>query len=258
MKRIVLFLATNLAVVVVLSIVLKVLGIGNLGYAGAGADYTGLLVFSAVVGFTGAIVSLLISKWVAKWSTGAHVIEQPQGEAEAWLVATVAKLAQKAGIGMPEVAIYEGEPNAFATGAFKNSSLVAGLDRLAAVDEQGRGRGGARPRDRAHRQRRHGDADADPGCGEYLRDFLCARGGVDRRSRGIQERARQWPWLLHHRARAGDRVRFRGVDDRRLVFRASANSVPTPARPNTWGRRRRWSMRCAGSVAWSQASCRRR
>ena len=127
MKRIVLFLATNLAVIVVLSIVLKVLGIGNLGYAGAGAgaDYTGLLVFSAVVGFTGAIISLLISKWVAKWSTGAHVIEQPQSEAEAWLVATVAKLAQKAGIGMPEVAIYEGEPNAFATGAFKNSSLVA-------------------------------------------------------------------------------------------------------------------------------------
>ena len=123
MKRIVLFLATNLAVIVVLSIVLRLFGLDRSGYAGAG--YGELLVFSAVVGFTGAIISLLISKTMAKWSTGARVIEQPQGEAEAWLVETVRRLAQKAGIGMPEVAIYDGEPNAFATGAFKNSALVA-------------------------------------------------------------------------------------------------------------------------------------
>jgi heat shock protein HtpX len=123
MKRIVLFLATNIAVILVLSIILKVLGIDKYGYQGA--SYGQLLVFSAVVGFTGAIISLLMSKPMAKWSTGAQVITHPSNEAEAWLVSTVQRLAQKAGIGMPEVAIYEGEPNAFATGAFRDSSLVA-------------------------------------------------------------------------------------------------------------------------------------
>ena len=125
MKRIVLFLATNLAVIVVLSIVLRVLGLDRAVQSETGLDYGSLLAFSAVVGFTGAIISLLMSKPMAKWSTGAHVIEQPQNQVEAWLVETVRRLATKAGIGMPEVAIYEGEPNAFATGAFKNSALVA-------------------------------------------------------------------------------------------------------------------------------------
>ena len=123
MKRIVLFLATNLAVILVLSVVLNLLGLSRSGYAGAG--YGELLVFLAVVGFTGAIISLLLSKTIAKWSTGAHVIDQPQSEAEAWLVQTVHRLAEKAGIGKPDVAVYEGAPNAFATGAFKNSALVA-------------------------------------------------------------------------------------------------------------------------------------
>ena len=125
MKRIVLFLLTNLAVMVVLAIVLKLLGLDRAGMGGAGMQLGPLLAFSAVVGFTGAIISLLMSKQMAKWSTGAHVIEQPANEHEAWLVETVRRLAAKAGIGMPEVAIYEGEPNAFATGAFKNSALVA-------------------------------------------------------------------------------------------------------------------------------------
>ena len=124
MKRIVLFLLTNLAVLVVLSVVLRVLGLDR-AVAAEGVSYGQLLAFSAVVGFTGSIISLLMSKTMAKWSTGAHVIEQPANEAEAWLVETVRKLAQAAGIAMPEVAIYEGEPNAFATGAFKNSALVA-------------------------------------------------------------------------------------------------------------------------------------
>ena len=124
MKRIVLFLATNLAVVLVLSIVLKVLGLDR-AVAQSGIAYGQLLAFSFVVGFTGAIISLLMSKQMAKWSTGAHVIETPQSEAETWLLETVRRLATKAGIAMPEVAIYEGEPNAFATGAFKNSALVA-------------------------------------------------------------------------------------------------------------------------------------
>src|SRR4030095_1964958 len=92
MKRIVLFIATNLAVVLVLSVVLRLLGLDRAMYSQTGMSTGGLLVFSAVVGFTGAIISLLISKQMAKWSTGAHVIEQPANDAEAWLVATVRKL----------------------------------------------------------------------------------------------------------------------------------------------------------------------
>src|SRR5947199_9489532 len=125
MKRVVLFIATNLAVVLVLSVVLRLLGLDRAMYSQTGMSTEGLLVFSAVVGFTGAIISLLMSKQMAKWSTGAHVVEQPANDAEAWLVETVRKLATKAGIGMPEVAIYEVEANAFATGAFRNSALVA-------------------------------------------------------------------------------------------------------------------------------------
>ena len=125
MKRIVLFLVTNLAVLLVLSVVLRLLGLDGAGMAQAGLQMGPLLAFSAVVGFTGAIISLLMSKPMAKWSTGARVIEQPANEAEAWLVETVRRLAATAGVSMPEVTIYEGEPNAFATGAFRNSALVA-------------------------------------------------------------------------------------------------------------------------------------
>jgi heat shock protein HtpX len=125
MKRIVLFLATNIAVLVVLSVVLKLLGLDSAGMSQAGIQVGPLLAFSAVVGFTGSIISLLMSKQMAKWTTGAHVIEQPQNQHEAWLVDTVRRLAAKAGVAMPEVAVYEGEPNAFATGAFRNSALVA-------------------------------------------------------------------------------------------------------------------------------------
>jgi heat shock protein HtpX len=124
MKRIFLFLATNLAVVLVMTIVLNVLGVGRF-MSGTGLNVGALAVFSLVVGFTGAIISLLMSKPMAKWSTGARVIEQPANSTEQWLVSTVQGLAQRAGIGMPEVAVYEGEANAFATGAFRNSALVA-------------------------------------------------------------------------------------------------------------------------------------
>ena len=124
MKRIVLFLVTNLAVMVVLSIITDVLGI-NQALAANGLNVGALLAFSAVIGFGGAFISLLISKPMAKWSTGAVVLKSPRNDNEQWLLATVKKLADKAGIAMPEVAIYEGEPNAFATGAFKNSALVA-------------------------------------------------------------------------------------------------------------------------------------
>jgi heat shock protein HtpX len=124
MKRIVLFLATNLAVMLVMSIVLSLLGV-NRYLSANGLNLGTLMVFSLVVGFTGAIVSLLMSKQMAKWSTGARVIDAPSSSTELWLVDTVKRLADRAGIAMPEVAVYDGEPNAFATGAFKNSALVA-------------------------------------------------------------------------------------------------------------------------------------
>ena len=124
MKRIILFVMTNLAVVVVLGIVASLLGV-NRYLTPQGLNLGMLLGFAAVIGFGGAIISLLISKPVAKWSSGVRVINEPQNADEAWIVETVRKLSEKAQIGMPEVGIFEGAPNAFATGAFKNSSLVA-------------------------------------------------------------------------------------------------------------------------------------
>ena len=124
MKRIALFVLTNLAVVVVLGIVASLLGV-NRYLTANGLNLGALLGFSLIMGFGGAIISLLISKPVAKWSAGVQIIEQPRNADEAWIVETVRKFADKAGIGMPEVGIFEGAPNAFATGAFKNSALVA-------------------------------------------------------------------------------------------------------------------------------------
>ncbi|WP_312511727.1 protease HtpX [Massilia sp.] len=124
MKRIFLFLATNMAIMLVLSLSASLLGV-NRFLTSNGLNLGMLLAFAALMGFGGSFISLLISKPIAKWSTGARVITQPSNSTEQWLLNTVAAQAQKAGIGMPEVAIYEGEPNAFATGATKNSSLVA-------------------------------------------------------------------------------------------------------------------------------------
>ena len=124
MKRIILFVLTNVLVVTVLGIVSSLLGV-NRYLTGSGLNLSALLGYALVMGFGGAIISLLISKPMAKWTSGVRVIEQPQNADEAWIVDTVRKLADKAGIGMPEVGIFEGEPNAFATGAFKNSALVA-------------------------------------------------------------------------------------------------------------------------------------
>jgi heat shock protein HtpX len=124
MKRIALFLLTNIAVLLVLSVVSSVLGVDRF-LTENGLNMGALLAFSAIFGFGGAIISLLMSKTIAKWSTGAQVIDAPRNESETWLLGTVKKLADKAGVQMPEVAVYEGEPNAFATGAFRNSSLVA-------------------------------------------------------------------------------------------------------------------------------------
>ena len=131
-KRVALFLGTNLAVLVLVGIVMTVFRIDP-------QQFTGLLVMAALFGFGGSIISLLMSKWVAKRTTGAHVIEQPRNEAEQWLVSTVRRQAEAAGIGMPEVAIYDApEINAFATGANRNNALVAvstGLLRAMNRDE---------------------------------------------------------------------------------------------------------------------------
>lgn len=131
-NRVFLFLATNLAVLALVSIVMSVLGVNP-------NQFGGLLIMAALFGFGGSIISLLLSKWMAKRSTGAHVIEQPRNEAEQWLLSTVRRQAEAAGIGMPEVAIYDApEINAFATGANRNNALVAvstGLLRAMNRDE---------------------------------------------------------------------------------------------------------------------------
>ncbi len=125
MKRIFLFLLTNLAVMLVLTIVARLLGI-DVYLASTGQDLGGLMVFAALFGFGGAIISLLISKWSAKRAMGVRVITQASNETERWLVSTIERFAKEAGIGMPEVGIFDSpDPNAFATGANKNKALVA-------------------------------------------------------------------------------------------------------------------------------------
>jgi len=127
MKRIFLFLATNIAIVLVLGITLRLLGVDSmLDRQGVGLDVNSLLVFAAVFGFGGSFISLAISKWTAKRFTGAQVIQTPRNATEQWLLSTVHRQAQIAGIGMPEVAVYDApDINAFATGMSKNNALVA-------------------------------------------------------------------------------------------------------------------------------------
>lgn len=138
MKRIALFLLTNIAVLVVLSVVASVLGVDRY-LTQEGLNLEALLIFSAIFGMGGSFISLAMSKWMAKRATGAQVITQPRSSAEMWLVQTVERQARAAGIGMPEVAVYDApEPNAFATGMNKNSALVAvstGLLRSMSQDE---------------------------------------------------------------------------------------------------------------------------
>jgi heat shock protein HtpX len=140
MNRILLFLGTNIAILVVLSITMRLLGIdGVLDEQGVNLDLNSLLIFSAVIGFGGSFISLAISKWSAKRMTGAQVIEQPKNDVESWLFSTVKRYADQAGIKTPEVAIYDSpDINAFATGATRNSSMVAvstGLLRSMAREE---------------------------------------------------------------------------------------------------------------------------
>jgi len=127
MMRILLFLATNIAIMVAITIIFNVLGLqGALDANGVNLNLSGLLAMSAVIGMTGSAISLFMSKWSAKHAMGVHVIEQPQNQTEQWLLNVVAGHAGRAGIGMPEVGIFDArEPNAFATGASRNHALVA-------------------------------------------------------------------------------------------------------------------------------------
>ncbi len=126
MKRIFLFILTNIAVLAVINITLRLLGVDRVLDESGAINFSALMILSAVIGFSGSIVSLLMSKWMAKKSVGAHVIENPQDPTERWLVETVKRQAQAAGIGMPEVAIYDApDVNAFATGWNRNNALVA-------------------------------------------------------------------------------------------------------------------------------------
>lgn len=126
MKRIAIFLGTNLAVLAVLAVFMQLFGIRTLAANGIDLDLGGLLAFSLIIGMAGSFISLLMSKPIAKWTTGAKVIKQPKNDTEKWLLNTVAAMANRAGIGQPEVAVFQAaEPNAFATGATRNSALVA-------------------------------------------------------------------------------------------------------------------------------------
>lgn len=126
MKRVFLFLATNIAILLVLSVTLRLLGVDRLLDESGGLNFNALLVFAAVVGMGGSFISLAISKWMAKRMTGAEVIQQPRNSTESWLLDTVRRHARASGIQMPEVAVYDSpDINAFATGMNKNSALVA-------------------------------------------------------------------------------------------------------------------------------------
>ncbi|MCQ8118731.1 protease HtpX [Methylomonas rosea] len=140
MMRILLFLATNVAIMIAISIIFNVFGLkGALDAQGVNLNIEGLLAMSAVIGMTGSVISLFMSKWSAKSAMGVHVIEQPQNQTEQWLVGIVAQQAKQAGIGMPEVGIFDApEANAFATGASRDNALVAvstGLLRSMSADE---------------------------------------------------------------------------------------------------------------------------
>ena len=202
-KRVALFIATNLAIVLVLSIVLRLLGIDSiLDEQQVGINYEALLVFSVILGFGGSFISLALSKWMAKRSTGAQVITQPRNSAESWLLATVERQARQAGIDTPEVAVYDSpEMNAFATGGAPQLGARRGQHRLAAQHAEGRSRGRARARGFACRKRRHGDPDARAGRREHLRHLPRPHYRRRRRPCRVPHRIGNRPGLLHH----GDR-----------------------------------------------------
>ena len=223
MKRILLFVATNVAVLALLSIVMRVLGIDSLlAEQGTRLDMRALLIFSAVIGFGGALISLAISKWTAKRMTGARVIDTPRNASESWLVNVVQRHAQAAGIGMPEVAIYDSPRDQCVCDrrAARQRARCREL-RLAAAARSERDRGRAGARGEPCGQRRHGYAGVDPGRGEHVRRFLVTGDRLPRRSLGVSNRARIWPRVLYHQSRGADRARYLCEHDRDVVLEAA-------------------------------------
>ena len=223
MKRIFLFIATNVAVLVVISVVLRVLGVDSvLARNGSSLDLTSLLVFSAVVGFAGSLISLLMSKWIAKKSTGARVIDTPRNSAESFLLSTVYRHADAAGIGRPEVAIYDSpDVNAFATGASRNHALVAVssglLTRLGQPEVEAV---------LGHEVTHVANGDMVTlallqGVAEHVRGVSVSRRRLRRRSRHLQDRARVRPGVLHREPRRTDPARDSRDDDRDVVLAAA-------------------------------------
>ncbi len=229
MKRIVLFLATNIAIMLVLGVVLQLLGVERLlNEQGTELDLKALLVFSAVFGMGGSFISLAMSKWMAKRATGARVIEQPSSDVERWLVDTVSAQAKVAGIGMPEVAIFESPaPNAFATGARKDAALVAvstGLLRGMKKDEVEAVLG--------HEISHVANGDMITlaliqGVVNTFVIFLSRVVGLRRRPRRLQDRARTRAGVFHHVDRGAGGDRIPREPDRVLVLAATASSAPT-------------------------------
>ena len=178
LKRVFLFVLTNIAIMVMVSIVMAVLG--QLGLLDLAGGQSGLLVLCVVWGMGASIVSLLMSRQIAKWSLGVQLVDGRTGNADLdWLYNTVGQLAQQANLPMPQVGFYDSpEVNAFATGPSKNRSLVAVSTGLLQGDGQAGDRGRARPRADARRQRRHGHDDADPGRRERVRALPVAHRGA--------------------------------------------------------------------------------
>ena len=223
MKRIFLFLATNLAVILLLSLVINLLGLDSYLDARMG-NYVNLLIFAAVIGFGGAFISLAMSKWMAKMSMGVQVIAQPANETERWLLETVRRFAETAHIAMPEVGIFDSPtPNAFATGARKNAALVAvstGLLRTMRRDEVEAVVG----HEIAHVA--NGDMvtlTLITGRGEHLRGLPRTRHRQPRRQRHARKQREQRPRhrLFRHRHGLATGARPVCQHDRRVVFAAA-------------------------------------
>ena len=250
MSRILLFIATNVAVLIVLTVVLRLLGIESiLNEQGTQLDLQALLIFSAVIGFAGSFISLAISKWIAKRSTGARVIKSPGNETERWLLTTVQRQASMAGIGCPEVAVYDSpDINAFATGASRNNALVAVSTGL------------LRSMDRDSVEAVLGHEVSHVANGDMITltliqgvvntfvDLPVAGHRFPRRPADLQERTRLRNRFLHHEHRRPDHSRHSREHDRDVVLAPAWSSVPMPAERNSPDAAR-CSRRCAACNA---------
>ncbi len=256
MKRIFLLVATNVAVLLVLSVTLRLLGVDRILDERGGLDINALLIFSAVLGFGGSLISLAMSKFIAKRMMGVRVIEQPRDAKETWLVETVRRQAasrrhRHAGSRHLRCARDERIRDRSAPEQRAGRRQL----RLAARHVATRSRSGARPRDQSRRERRHGDADADPGRGEHVRHLPVARHRLRDRSRRVQDRARPRSGIPHHRDRRAARARHSREHDRDVVLAVSR--VPCRRRRRQAGRPRADDRRAGTPASAASAAAAR-